>query len=89
MSDELSPRLRRIASARIIERARVLGALMRVAYLVSAAMPGVLPKAPIRVEGGRLVLHLEGGLAPLAGERLFNRLRQLARLIGLDAAVAT
>jgi len=89
MADELSPRLRQIASARIIERTRVLGALMRVAYLVSAAMPGVLPKAPLRVEGGRLVLHLEGELAALAGERLFNRLRQLARLLGHDAVMAT
>src|ERR1700732_342574 len=52
-ADELSPRLRQIASARIIERARVLGALMRVAYLVSAAMPAVLPKAPLRGDGER------------------------------------
>jgi exopolyphosphatase/guanosine-5'-triphosphate,3'-diphosphate pyrophosphatase len=62
---------------------------MRVAYLVSAAMPGVLPKAPLRVDGKRLVLRLEGELAALAGERLFNRLRQLGRLIGYDAVMAT
>jgi exopolyphosphatase/guanosine-5'-triphosphate,3'-diphosphate pyrophosphatase len=89
IADELSPRLRRIASTRIIERARVLGALMRVAYLVSAAMPGVLPKAPLRVEGKQLVLRLEDELAALAGERLFNRLRQLARLFGIEPVIAT
>jgi exopolyphosphatase/guanosine-5'-triphosphate,3'-diphosphate pyrophosphatase len=67
VADELSPRLRQIASARIIERTRILGALMRVAYLVSAAMPGVLPKTPLRVEDGRLVLNPQGDLAALDG----------------------
>jgi hypothetical protein len=34
------------------------------------------------VERGRLKLKLRGAQASLAGERLFNRLRQLARLVG-------
>jgi exopolyphosphatase / guanosine-5'-triphosphate,3'-diphosphate pyrophosphatase len=38
----------------------------------------------MRVERGRLVLRLAGDLAPLAGERVFNRLKQLARLIGRE-----
>ena len=62
---------------------------MRVAYLVSAAMPGVLPTTPMQVERGRLVLRLERRLAPLAGERVFNRLRQLARLIGREPVMVT
>jgi exopolyphosphatase/guanosine-5'-triphosphate,3'-diphosphate pyrophosphatase len=89
IEDELSPRLRELASARVIDHARVLGTAMRVAYLVSAARPGVLPRAPMRVERGRLVLHLEGELSPLSGERVFNRLRQLARLIGREPVIAT
>jgi len=84
VDDELSPRLRELATTRLLDRARVLGATMRVGYLVSAAMPGVLPRAPLRVEHGKLVLRLEGELATLAGERVFNRLRQLARLIGRE-----
>jgi len=87
VDDELSPRLRELASTRIIDRARVLGAAMRVAYLVSAAMPGVLPRAPLAVEKGKLVLRLDGSLAPLAGDRLQARLKQLARLIGREAVV--
>jgi exopolyphosphatase/guanosine-5'-triphosphate,3'-diphosphate pyrophosphatase len=82
--DELVPDLVELASTRMLDRARVLGAAMRVAYLVSGAMPGVLPRAPMRVERGRLVLRLGGDLAALAGERVFNRLRQLARLIGRE-----
>jgi exopolyphosphatase / guanosine-5'-triphosphate,3'-diphosphate pyrophosphatase len=87
--EELSPRLRELASTRLLDRARVLGAAMRVAYLVSAAMPGVLPRAPLKTVRGRLVLHLRGELSALAGERVFNRLRQLARLIGREPETAT
>jgi exopolyphosphatase / guanosine-5'-triphosphate,3'-diphosphate pyrophosphatase len=86
--EELSPRLRELASTRLLDRARVLGAAMRVAYLVSAAMPGVLPRAPLKTVKGRLVLHLRGELSALAGERVFNRLRQLARLIGREPDIA-
>jgi len=35
------------------------------------------------------VLHLEGDLAALAGDRINNRLRTLARLIGREPLVAT
>ena len=42
--DDLSPRLRELASTRMLDRARILGAAMRVAYMVSASMPGVLPE---------------------------------------------
>src|SRR5712672_2447550 len=77
--DELSPHVRELATARMIDRARVLGAAMRVAYLVSGAMPAVLPQAPLVVERGKLKLKLRGKHRDLAGERLFVRLRQLAR----------
>jgi exopolyphosphatase/guanosine-5'-triphosphate,3'-diphosphate pyrophosphatase len=84
VDEELSPRLRELASARILDRARILGAAMRVAYLISAAMPGVLPRAPMQVTGRRLMLRLDGSLAPLASERVFARLKQLGRLIGRE-----
>ena len=89
VDDELSPRLRELASTRALDRARVLGAAMRVGYLVSAAMPGILPRAPLKVERRRLVLKLKGDLAALNGERVFNRLKQLARLIGREPVIET
>jgi exopolyphosphatase/guanosine-5'-triphosphate,3'-diphosphate pyrophosphatase len=85
--EELSPRIRELASTRTLDRARVLGAAMRVAYLVSASQPGVLPQVPLRVIRNRLVLRLEGKCAPLAGERLASRLRHLARLVGREPLV--
>ncbi|MGA2944930.1 MAG: exopolyphosphatase [Xanthobacteraceae bacterium] len=84
MDDELSPRLRELVSTRMLDRARVLGAALRLAYVVSAAMPNVLPKTALAVERHRLALHLPGAFASLAGERVLNRLRALARLIGRE-----
>jgi exopolyphosphatase/guanosine-5'-triphosphate,3'-diphosphate pyrophosphatase len=84
VDEELSPRLRELASTRVLDRARVLGAALRVAYLVSASTTGVLPKTPMVVERGRLVLRFENGFKALAGDRVFARLRQLARLIGRE-----
>ena len=84
-----SPHVRELATARMIDRARVLGATMRVAYLVSAAMPGVLPQTPLMVERGKLKLKLRGRHRDLAGERIFARLRQLARLVGREPVIVT
>ncbi|MDR3419688.1 MAG: exopolyphosphatase [Xanthobacteraceae bacterium] len=82
--DELSPRLRELASTRMIDRARVLGAALRLAYVISAAMPGVLPKTRLGVERHRLALRLPGEYAALGGERVLSRLRSLSRLIGRE-----
>jgi exopolyphosphatase/guanosine-5'-triphosphate,3'-diphosphate pyrophosphatase len=81
------PRFRELATPRLIERARLLGALMRIAYLVSASMPGVLPRTPLAIEPGRVTLRLPQDLADLGGERVLNRLKQFAKLIGRDAAI--
>jgi exopolyphosphatase/guanosine-5'-triphosphate,3'-diphosphate pyrophosphatase len=84
MDDELSPRLRELVSTRMLDRARVLGAAMRLAYVISAAMPGVLEETSLAIERHRLALRLPGEFAALAGERVLNRLRSLARLIGRE-----
>ncbi|GIK79022.1 MAG: Guanosine-5'-triphosphate,3'-diphosphate pyrophosphatase [Pseudorhodoplanes sp.] len=88
-NEQPSPRIREIASRHHLEGARLLGALMRVAYIVSASMPGVLPHAPLRVVRGRLVLRLPGEFAALASERVAGRLRQIGRLIGRPTHIAT
>lgn len=87
IDDELSPNVRELVSARMLDHARILGAAMRVAYLVSAAMPGVLPMTPMVVSHGKLRLRLKGRFANAQGDRLFARLRQLARLIGRDPVI--
>jgi exopolyphosphatase/guanosine-5'-triphosphate,3'-diphosphate pyrophosphatase len=85
--DELSPRLREVATTRILDRARILGGLMRVGYILSAAMPGVLPRVPLRVEQGRLTLDVPEDLEGLTGDRVNARMRALAKLIGREPVV--
>jgi len=85
--EELSPRLRELATTRMLDHARVLGAAMRVAYILTAGQSGVLPKTPLQVKRGKLVLSLPGRFSKLAHERLANRVRQLARLIGREPMI--
>jgi exopolyphosphatase/guanosine-5'-triphosphate,3'-diphosphate pyrophosphatase len=87
MDDELSPRLRELVSTRMLDRARVLGAALRLAYVVSAAMPGILDQTSLAIERHRLALRLPGEFAALAGDRVMNRLRSLARLIGREPVI--
>ena len=89
IEEDLSPRLRELASSRMLDHARILGLAMRVAYLVSASMPGVLPDTPLQVRRRKLTLVLQGKYRMLAGERVFGRLKQLARLIGREPVIIT
>lgn len=77
--------LRGLLSTRLLVRARVLGAALRVAYLLSASMARVLPQAPLRARKGRLALTLPR--ADLWSDRLASRLKTLGRLIGMDCVM--
>jgi len=79
--------LRGLLTTRLLVRARVTAAAIRVAYLLSASMPGVLPRTPLQIRKGALALELPAALADLGSDRLMNRLKSLARVIGLEAAV--
>ncbi len=83
----VSSALLELAGEKANTRARVIGALFRVAYPMSAAMPGVLPRARFFVDGKKLGLQLPSDLAFLDGERLQNRLVQLADVAGFKGAV--
>jgi len=83
----VAPQLRTLASARLLDRAHILGAATRVAYAITAAMPDVLPRAPLRCKKNKLVLSMPPAFAPLANERLASRLKALARLIGRKAEI--
>ncbi|WP_106753225.1 Ppx/GppA phosphatase family protein [Pannonibacter carbonis] len=80
--DALSPRLRELTPTRLKERARILGAALRVASLVSASMPGVLLDTEFLRTEDELMLKLPAKLAYMDGERLRKRVSQFAKLIG-------
>lgn len=86
-SGEAPPRIRELAPTRLIERARILGAAMRVGYLASAAMPGILERMPLVCNEGELMLRVPFALRDLSNERLYNRLKQMAKLLGRAPAV--
>ncbi len=85
--DFVMPQSRALVTARQLDRARILGAAMRVAYNISAAMPGVLPRAPMLCAKGQVVLTLPSDLSPLSSDRLQTRMRQFARLIGVEPVI--
>jgi exopolyphosphatase / guanosine-5'-triphosphate,3'-diphosphate pyrophosphatase len=70
-----------------LERARVLGAAFRVAHLISAARPGVLPATHFRTEGRKLMLVFEHQMVDLVADRVGSRFKQLARLVGRSGSI--
>lgn len=82
-NETIAPSMRDLATPRYVERARLLGALLRVVYLLSASMPGIIPqlKWTPRDDGG-LNLVIPPKLAALDGERPAGRLAQLAKVTG-------
>ncbi len=84
---DISPRLKQLASEHHLRRARLLAGLMRVAYPISAAMPGILPRVPLLIRGRQIVLTFPKDLAALSSDRIFNRLRQLGKLLARDIAI--
>ncbi len=71
----------------MLERARMLGAAFRVAHLISAARPGVLPATHFRSNGRKLMLVFEHRMVDLVADRVGSRFRQLARLLGRSGSI--
>ncbi|KQP41036.1 exopolyphosphatase [Methylobacterium sp. Leaf104] len=85
--EKASPMLRSLAGPRLFERARLLGALLRLAFPLSAGMAGALGRIPVTVEGGRVTLTLPADQGSLPGDRILNRVRGLGRLFGLEGRI--
>ena len=84
MSDDMT----RLLGDKQIERAHLLSSLFRLAYILSAAMPGMLPKIGLKLSGDKqLVLTLPSKLKDLMGERVEKRLSELAFEMGLKPKV--
>lgn len=69
------------------ERARILGSAMRAAYMISAGTPGVISKTPLHLEGDKLILELPNAYREFDGERLRQRVGQVAENLGLEGAI--
>jgi len=78
--------LAKLGTPELTARARLIGALFRVAYPMTAAMPGILPRIRFEVAGQALSLVLPADLAFLDGEHLQGRLNQLAGVAGFKSS---
>ena len=80
--------LRQLLTPRLLERSQLLASAFRVAYLLSAGMPGILPRATLACVDSRLVLRLSSELHALSSERVTGRLKQLAKLLGREYEIS-
>jgi exopolyphosphatase/guanosine-5'-triphosphate,3'-diphosphate pyrophosphatase len=78
---------RELVTEALDERARLLGAAFRVAHLISAARPGVLPATHFRTEGRKLMLVFEHSLVDLVADRVGSRFKQLAKMVGRSGTI--
>jgi len=85
--NEPPPSTRDLVPPAMNERARMLGAAFRVAHLVSAARPGVLPATHFRSQGRKLMLVFEHQMIDLVADRVGSRFKQLARLLGRSGSI--
>ncbi len=79
---DLSSRLVGLLSNRMLERAKIVGAAVRVAHMLSIGRAGVIDLMPLSYEKDRLVLRIPRTYAALNGERLQRRFGTLAGLLG-------
>lgn len=86
-NDELSQRLKEIVSKRTVRRARIVGAAVRAAHMLSIGRPGIIEDAPVTYEGERLVLTIPKSHQALDGERLRRRYEALAHLLEREPEV--
>ena len=86
--DQATEPLSAIATPVLRERAKLLGGLLRVVYLFSASMPGVINDLTFAPGTGDADLDfvVPAAYRGLAGERLDGRLQQLAKLTGKKLA---
>ena len=85
--NDISPRLKKLIDRRTLKRARIVGAAIRTAHMLSIGMPGIIDEAPLSYERGHLVLTIPKSHAGMDGERLRRRFQSLCELVEREAAV--
>ncbi|MEQ1710546.1 MAG: exopolyphosphatase [Hyphomicrobium sp.] len=83
----LSSRLTAAVPRRALKRARIIGAAIRAAHMLSIGMPGIIDETPLCYKGNKLVLTIPRSYASLDGERLRRRFQTLAELVGCEPEI--
>ena len=74
-----TPKIHQLVDEETVRRARIVGAAIRTAQMISASAPHVVDKTRVFYDDDRLVLQIPAELADLEGERLDLRFGVLAR----------
>lgn len=78
----MMPDIDRLVEPRLLQRARILASLFRVTYLLSAAMPGVLPQLKWAQDPrGGFALLVPRDIGDLVGERPEVRLQHFSKVV--------
>jgi exopolyphosphatase/guanosine-5'-triphosphate,3'-diphosphate pyrophosphatase len=85
--DRLSEKLKSLVPKRAFRRARIIGAAIRAAHMLSIGRPGIIDEIPLSYERNKLVLSIPRAYATLDGERLRRRFAALADLLELVGEV--
>lgn len=86
-TDTLSARIKQVVTKRTQKRARLIGAAVRAAHMLSIGMAGVIDETRLIYEGPKLVLEIPKAYAALDGERLRRRLQVLAEMVSREAEI--
>lgn len=80
-AEHLSEQLKALVSKKQFRRARIIGAAIRAAHMLSIGRAGIIDETPLSWDGDRLVLSIPRQHAALDGERLRRRFASLAELL--------
>ncbi len=79
--EDLYESLKSIVSKRVQKRARIVGAAIRAAHMLSIGIAGVIDETPLTYEANKLVLTIPKAYGGMDGERLRRRFEALAELL--------
>jgi exopolyphosphatase / guanosine-5'-triphosphate,3'-diphosphate pyrophosphatase len=83
----LSDRLKAIGTNRLLKRARITGAAIRAAHMLSIGRPGIIDETVLSYERDALVMTVPQAYAALDGERLRRRFGVVGQLLDRKADV--
>jgi exopolyphosphatase / guanosine-5'-triphosphate,3'-diphosphate pyrophosphatase len=85
---ETAPGIQKLMTDRIAYRAHALGLLMRVIYLLSASMPGMIPDIEAtKISETEMRLSLPPRAAGMVADKFIDRLGHLGRFVGKKITV--
>lgn len=85
IDDAVAPEIFQLSPPQLVDKAKALGLLLRVVYILSASMPGIIPQLTWRVSPqGVLQLVVPKSHAALVAERPVSRMAQLSRFLGKE-----